>query len=89
MAKEIITAEEYLEDDAEIALYKLREDHPNLFKLLTKKLIGFASIHCEAQEIAILDSAYVTTNRDKYRTITSAKVNRESIVTAYPLTNIK
>lgn len=87
--EETTTAEQYLDDDVEIALYNLRHDHPNLFSLLTKKLIGFAAIHCKVQQEAILESAYINTSRDKNRNITSARINKESVLTAYPVENIK
>ncbi len=52
-------------------------------------LIEFSRGHCKAQSRAIEESAYIVTKRDKFRNITSCKINRESIVTAYPLDKIK
>jgi hypothetical protein len=73
------------------AIEFLRRDESGVYNEqdIAYAMVEFAKMHCEAQAKTIQESAYIVTTRDKFRQITSCKINRESIVTAYPLENIK
>ena len=69
----------------------LRRDESGVYNEqdIAHAMIEFAKMHCLAQVEAIKENAFVATKRDSFRNITDVKISTDSIVKAYPLTNIK
>lgn len=87
----IPTAEEFLLQDPGIKIYNLKEDHPDLFRFIQENMIGFTQIYVQAALKAASEEAichHVSTWNCVPRGL-QPEVNKESILNAYPLTNIK
>lgn len=87
------TAEEFLKNFH-------REEEDELDKAVEKAMIEFAKLHCEAQKQAILENAEIKAIWEtkggtpevlgSYRKVFQGyKIDEDSIIKAYPLTNIK
>lgn len=72
------TAEEILEK------YNKQFEENGIVYNLSKPMIEFAKLHCEAQQKAILEKTNYT-----QRTVERDEELEEMIIDAYPLTNIK
>lgn len=79
----IPTAEEYLANTGAL-------DADNVNKNVTETMIEFAKIHVEAALNEIYEKAEIETHYpNPYTSESYERVNRQSILNAYPLTNIK
>ena len=79
------TAEEFLDEDPGIAVYQLKETHPDLYKFIKENLIEFAKIHVEACKKETKKAAYVKDPITGMAVYASSKrLNK-----AYPLSKIK
>lgn len=63
--------------------------HENDEATRTEMMIEFAKIKVQEALSRAAEDVYVTTERDSYRNITSATINKDSILNAYPLELIK
>ena len=86
------TAEEFLDEDPAIQVYGLKENHPDLYRFIKENMIDFAKMHCEEQakisaEKAVAYEEEVRLGYMSYRK--DIVVNKDSILNAYPLDNIK
>jgi hypothetical protein len=59
--------------------------------VVSEAFIEFAKLHCDAQSNAILENAYIDNNSVQGCCMSDDDftINKESILNAYPLTNIK
>jgi len=89
------TAEEFLDADPGITVYKLKEEHPDLYRFIKENLIEFAKLHAqealkEASNKAKTKSKTVNKGATGYSGYKTKEVlDKKSILNAYPLTNIK
>lgn len=72
------------------AIEFLRRDQSGVYNEqdITHTMIEFAKLHCKAQSEAICDKAIAKENPQDYGT-GEIWVDNNSIINAYPLTNIK
>ena len=73
------------------AIEFLRRDESGVYNEqdIAHAMVEFAKMHCKEQAEAICQQAFINTSRDKFRNITSVSINMDSVLNAYPLTNIQ